>query len=106
MPARRCQGSVGYDEYDDDEEDYEFAIEMRSATVRRGSDAILDDVDLLVSSGARAVIVGPNGCGKTTLLSTIANREGVEGGKLIVHSPTVGWLRRRGRPSHNAFPLQ
>lgn len=85
---------MGYDEYDDDEEDYEFAIEMRSATVRRGPDAILDDVDLLVSSGARAVIVGPNGCGKTTLLSTIANREGVEGGKLIVHSPTVGWLRQ------------
>ena len=36
-------------------------------------------MDFEVPVGARAVIVGPNGCGKTTLLTTIANRDSVEG---------------------------
>ena len=40
---------------------------------------ILSNVDVEVPAGARAVIVGPNGCGKTTLLTTIANRDSVEG---------------------------
>jgi|Cyp2metagenome_2_1107375.scaffolds.fasta_scaffold407290_1 ABC-type cobalamin/Fe3+-siderophores transport system ATPase subunit len=40
---------------------------------------ILSNVDFEVPVGARAVIVGPNGCGKTTLLTTIANRDSVEG---------------------------
>ena len=40
---------------------------------------ILSNVDFEVPTGARAVIVGPNGCGKTTLLTTIADRDTVEG---------------------------
>lgn len=40
---------------------------------------ILSEVDFEVPAGARAVVVGPNGCGKTTLLTTIATRDSVEG---------------------------
>lgn len=44
---------------------------------------ILSNVDFEVPTGARAVIVGPNGCGKTTLLTTIADRDTVEGHSAI-----------------------
>lgn len=40
-------------------------------------------MDFEVPTGARAVIVGPNGCGKTTLLTTIADRDTVEGHSAI-----------------------
>eukprot|EP00439_Symbiodinium_sp_Y106_P079882 s723_g18.t1 len=55
---------------------------------------ILSNVDLEVPVGARAVVVGPNGCGKTTLLTTIAAQDPVEGGFLDVRASSVGWLRQ------------
>ena len=54
---------------------------------------ILSNVDVEVPEGARAVIVGPNGCGKTTLLTTIANRDSVEGTPLgLSHTSSVDLL--------------
>eukprot|EP00435_Cladocopium_sp_Y103_P020713 s4390_g5.t1 len=63
-------------------------VEMHEAT------EILSNVDFEVPVGARAVIVGPNGCGKTTLLTTIANRDSVEGGFLDIDASSIGWLRQ------------
>jgi len=62
--------------------------------VRRGPDVVLSEVDMAVPRGARAVIVGPNGCGKTTLLSVVAGTEIVESGSLAVGTASLGWLRQ------------
>ncbi|CAE7883768.1 CPK2 [Symbiodinium microadriaticum] len=69
-------------------------VAMHEATVRRAGEEILSNVDLEVPVGARAVVVGPNGCGKTTLLTTIAAQDPVEGGFLDVRASSVGWLRQ------------
>lgn len=69
-------------------------VQMHEATVRRAGEEILSNVDFEVPVGARAVIVGPNGCGKTTLLTTIANRDSVEGGFLDIDASSIGWLRQ------------
>ena len=69
-------------------------VEMHDATVRRAGEEILSNVDFEVPTGARAVIVGPNGCGKTTLLTTIADRDTVEGGFLDINASSIGWLRQ------------
>eukprot|EP00933_Yihiella_yeosuensis_P033455 TRINITY_DN27157_c0_g1_i1.p1 TRINITY_DN27157_c0_g1~~TRINITY_DN27157_c0_g1_i1.p1 ORF type:complete len:642 (-),score=151.39 TRINITY_DN27157_c0_g1_i1:516-2441(-) len=39
-------------------------------------------------------MVGPNGCGKTTLLTAIAKNEAVDEGQLRVNAESVGWLRQ------------
>ena len=51
-------------------------IELRHVTVirdldRRGSHAALDDVTLSIDAGEHVCILGPNGCGKSTLIKTI-----------------------------------
>jgi ATP-binding cassette subfamily F protein 3 len=59
-----------------------------------GDDAILEDVSFVLNPGDRVGLVGPNGCGKTTLLRIIVGQEQPDRG--TVHtSPadvTVGYL--------------
>lgn len=55
-------------------------------TVGYGKDApILEDLSLDVLQGQLTVIVGPNACGKSTLLRSLARVLGVRSG-------VVGWM--------------
>jgi iron complex transport system ATP-binding protein len=49
-------------------------IEIRNATIWRGSTRVFEHLDLVIEQHERVAILGPNGSGKTTLLKTI-NRE-------------------------------
>ncbi len=46
-------------------------IEFRDVTVIRGRTKALDGLTLSISLGEHVAIVGPNGCGKSTLIKTI-----------------------------------
>ncbi|HUV89619.1 MAG TPA: ABC-F family ATP-binding cassette domain-containing protein [Anaerolineae bacterium] len=59
-----------------------------------GDDVILHDVSFTVNPGQRAGLVGPNGCGKTTLLRIIVGQEQPDRGSVRT-SPadvTIGYL--------------
>lgn len=47
-------------------------IDFRNVTVIRGRTKALDALSLSISLGEHVAIVGPNGCGKSTLIKTIA----------------------------------
>jgi iron complex transport system ATP-binding protein len=49
-------------------------VEIRNATIWRGSTRVFDNLDLVIEQHERVAVVGPNGSGKTTLLKAI-NRE-------------------------------
>jgi iron complex transport system ATP-binding protein len=49
---------------------HEF-LEMRNVNVARGDRVVLHDVNLSIRAGEHVAILGPNGCGKSTLILTM-----------------------------------
>jgi len=47
-------------------------LELRAVTVARGERVVLHDVDLTVRTGEHVAILGPNGCGKSTLIMAMS----------------------------------
>src|SRR6516225_2491076 len=46
-------------------------LEMKNVSVTRGDNLALDRLSLRIESGEHVCILGPNGCGKSTLIKTI-----------------------------------
>jgi len=46
-------------------------LEMRNVNVARGERIVLHDVNLTIRTGEHVAILGPNGCGKSTLILTM-----------------------------------
>ncbi len=46
-------------------------LELAHVNVVRGDNVVLHDINLTVNTGEHIAILGPNGCGKTTLIKTI-----------------------------------
>ena len=46
-------------------------VDLKNVRVIRGDNVALDDFSLRVESGEHVAILGPNGCGKSTLIKTI-----------------------------------
>lgn len=88
------------------------ALQLESVTFRREANQILRGVDLTVGFGERWVLLGRNGCGKTTLLSLAGAREhpttgtvevlGSRLGSVDIYGelwPRIGQVVGRHRPS-------
>lgn len=61
-----------------------------------GPEPVLSDVTFQVRDGDKIGLVGPNGCGKTTLLNILSGREETEKGKFELYgSAKLGYLEQR-----------
>jgi iron complex transport system ATP-binding protein len=47
-------------------------LELRHVNVARGERVVLEDVNLRIRAGEHVAILGPNGCGKSTLILTMS----------------------------------
>ena len=73
----------------------EFIYQMHDARKAHGSKVILDEVTLSFYPGAKIVVVGPNGMGKSTLLKIMAGLEDVSNGEArLTPGFTVGILQQ------------
>lgn len=74
-------------------------VEIRNATIWRGSTRVFESLDLVIEQHERVAVVGPNGSGKTTLLKAL-NRE------LYPVAMADSMFRILGRDSWNVWELR
>ncbi|MCC6904381.1 MAG: ABC-F family ATP-binding cassette domain-containing protein [Anaerolineae bacterium] len=68
-------------------------LQVKGVSKAYGSEAVLHSVTFNVNPGERAALVGPNGCGKTTLLRIIAGEESADAGAVSrPRESTLGYL--------------
>ena len=60
------------------------SLVLRNITKRFGDVLAVDRLDLAVKQGEFLVVIGESGCGKTTLLRTIAGLETPEEGEVLI----------------------
>lgn len=73
------------------------SLEVRGLRAGYGPTIVLEDVSFSVPSGARLSILGRNGMGKTTLLSTLMGMNRRYGGEILVGGVDVSGLRSSER---------
>jgi len=75
-------------------------LNVAHVTKRFGPEPVLDGVTFEVRPGERIGLVGPNGCGKSTLMKILVGREEPDSGIVERHpSSTIGYLEQ-----HPEFP--
>jgi len=63
-------------------------IELRDITIRAGK-LSLDNISMVIPSGQYAVLMGPTGHGKTTLLESICGLRKIAGGRVLIHGVDI-----------------
>ncbi|MDR2432152.1 MAG: ABC-F family ATP-binding cassette domain-containing protein [Puniceicoccales bacterium] len=61
-------------------------IDIENLTYRIGSRILFEDATLHLPSDGKIGVVGPNGCGKTTLFRIILGQENIDGGEIFIKS--------------------
>jgi len=68
-------------------------LQLYEVSKSYAAQTILEDVSFVVNAGERVGLIGPNGCGKTTLLRIITGQEQPDRGRAVVDMhATVGYL--------------
>ena len=70
-------------------------LSARGVRVAFGEHVVLRDLDLDVAPGAVTSVIGPNGCGKTTLLRVLARLLRPDAGKVSLRGEDIGALSGR-----------
>jgi ABC-type sugar transport system ATPase subunit len=68
-------------------------ISMNKVVKSFGFNKVLDEFDFEATTGERIALIGPNGCGKTTIFKIIAGLENTTSGMVSVRKDaTIGML--------------
>ncbi|WP_278921121.1 ABC transporter ATP-binding protein [Pseudophaeobacter profundi] len=71
-------------------------LRARTLSVAYAQASILSDLTLDIPDGEITVIVGPNACGKSTLLRSLARLQRLSGGQVLLDGKSIHHQRSRG----------
>src|ERR1700739_4599385 len=77
------------------------ALHMRGVSAGYGETVVLEDIDLALAPGECISVIGRNGVGKTTLLSTVMGHTTLHAGEVL-----LGGHRLNGVPSFPPPPAR
>lgn len=83
-----------------------MTLQVRDVTAGYGPQPVFTNVSLNVDAGELVLLVGPNGCGKTTLLRTIAGSLCLRQGSVHVDGEDVGAMSATRRARRIAIIAQ
>lgn len=66
-------------------------LRVEDLSIARGGVAVLEGLTFAVAGGAALILRGPNGCGKTTLLRTIAGLQPPLAGRVVTEPDTLAY---------------
>ncbi len=74
------------------------AVHIRGLRIRLGDTEVLRGIDMHVRRGELVALIGPNGCGKTTLLRCLLGLQRIDAGEVLLlgQPPGPAVLRRIG----------
>ncbi|MEM9913829.1 MAG: ATP-binding cassette domain-containing protein [Planctomycetota bacterium] len=75
---------------DPTKDDDALAVDVQNVTLRRGDTTILDGVSLTIAPGECVALLGPNGCGKTSLSRLLLGQLYPTTGRVRVLGETLG----------------
>ena len=70
-----------------------IVVEVESVALSAGEKRLLDGATMVVERGEKVGLVGPNGCGKTTLIAAILDGHPLDGGRITLgHGVAPGYF--------------
>ena len=82
-------------------------VELKNVDFSYSEDSeLIKDLSLEVEPGSRVAIVGPTGCGKTTLINLLMNFYEVDGGEILVDGENIRNMSRQTLRSRYGMVLQ
>lgn len=72
-----------------------ITINVKNLTKTYGTETIFKDVSFSIEQNEKVAIVGPNGCGKTTLFNVITEKEGRSSGEIYISKDLkIGYMEQ------------
>jgi iron complex transport system ATP-binding protein len=78
-------------------------LEFNNITVSKNGITLLENIDLKIKPGKLTVLIGPNACGKTTLLQTLNGSSKVSSGEILLNGEDYLSLPPKERAKRLSF---
>lgn len=81
-------------------------IELKAASFRYGDQIIFENIDVRINKGEILCVIGPNGCGKTTLLDCLLGVKHLNSGEVWLGGHEITKLKSQDIAKHMAYVPQ